>query len=396
MFQDSVVALLMLALVAPYTYAQLDDIISNQTVLTVNRTEEITLVLPPPSGNLEIYALPVGQGDCTIIQCPNGNLVVNDCGSSGGNRVTPQQIQAFLGNRIGDVVAIFITHPDRDHFNYLYSIPWTTSVQKVIIGATLQDYNRQSSQFAMIYNWLVNFNNAGELFTVSGGASCIGTCTVPVGLDFCNNLNINFNILAANVGTTSNQKSIVMKITSGTFTVLSSGDMEGPASTTIAGTLQGQLSSVVYKMSHHGASRIANSPTWLMPIAPRVAFASSGYNFGNCRHPRCDTINRLRNLNTLVAAAPHTIYCGNSGPPTQLPGFTQHIYETSPTSNMICFLNYTSTFLFNQACYNVTVLEPSVGLGDDECPVELEGGAPVMAAHYTTITVVAFLLALIN
>ena len=26
--------------------------------------------LPTPDGNLNIYALPIGQGDCTIIQCP--------------------------------------------------------------------------------------------------------------------------------------------------------------------------------------------------------------------------------------------------------------------------------------------------------------------------------------
>ena len=31
--------------------------------------------LPPADDNLNIYALPVGQGDCTVIQCPKTSTV---------------------------------------------------------------------------------------------------------------------------------------------------------------------------------------------------------------------------------------------------------------------------------------------------------------------------------
>ena len=33
-------------------------------------------------GQLHIYALPVGQGDGTVIQCPNGDITIVDLGSS--------------------------------------------------------------------------------------------------------------------------------------------------------------------------------------------------------------------------------------------------------------------------------------------------------------------------
>ncbi len=254
---------------------------------------------------------------------------MNDCGSSGGNRYRPQHIEAYLGNRIGDVVAVLISHPDRDHFNYIPFINWTVqNIQAVIIGGVLQDYNRTSTDFRAIYNWLTNFNSAGRMYVVSGGTPCIGNCTVPGGINFC----INFNILAANVRSQSNQKSIVMKVTFGAFNALLPGDMEGPASTVIAGdaTVRPLLRSYIYKIAHHGASRIANSPAWLAPISPQLAFASSGYNFGNCKHPRCDTIKRLLALNTLAATTPHNIYCGNTGGPRTINGFAYHIYETSP------------------------------------------------------------------
>lgn len=401
--QYSVAVLVPLALMLVSAYAQ--DI--NQTVLTVNHTEDIVLSLPPRSGNLELYALPVGQGDCTLIQCPNGKLVVFDCGSSGGNGVSAAQVQAFLGTRIGDVVSIFISHPNQDHFNYLPDIAWTSSVNSVIIGATLAAYN--SPRSTEIYNWLLNYNSTGKLYTVNSGSSCIGTCTVGSGTNFCSNSNVNFNILATNVGSTANQKSIVMKITSGTFNVLLSGDMEGTASTTIAGTpaVQPLLRSVVYPMSHHGASSQANRVEWLMQILPQKTFASSGYNYGSCRHPRCDTLNRITNLvnSRLVAATAHPIYCGNSRgvAPTQDPAFTSHIYETSPTSDTICMLNYTSTGLFNQICHQVVELAsaPQV-LGDpgddDDCEIQLDAEAEVgagamgMATHYSTIVMMVTLL----
>lgn len=361
----------------------------------INRTEDIAFTIPSPAGNLQVYALPVGQGDCTIIQCPTGQIIVVDCGSSGGNRLTSQQIQLFLGNRIGDVVAIIVSHPDRDHFNYLYSINWqTTSIRSVIIGGTIQDYNRSNQEFMMMFNWLMNFNNTGKLQTISNGQQCIGNCIVAGGTNFCSNLNIPFNILAANVGPTSNQKSIVMKVSLGAFSLLLPGDIEGPAATAIAGNpavLQ-QLHSVVYKMAHHGASASANQPAWLAPILPQVAFASSAYNFGNCRHPRCITISRLLNLGTIVPSQPHTFYCGNTGAPTQLNAFCRHMYETSPRPNMICMLGYTSTGQFDQQCYQM--LEKSDGVEDDECPQEEDiedGGASTIIVGPMVIITLLFL-----
>ena len=61
--------------------------------------EKIKLGLKESNDLLNVYALPVGQGDCTIIQCPNGNLVVVDCGSTGGyHRLQPIQIWKLLKN----------------------------------------------------------------------------------------------------------------------------------------------------------------------------------------------------------------------------------------------------------------------------------------------------------
>ena len=389
---SSVTSLAVLAALLASAHAQFQHMSS---MSTVNTTEDIIVdAILPPGALLQVYAVPVGQGDCTIIQCPTpGNILVLDCGSSGGKRMTSAQVQAFLGNQIGRVVAIMITHPDRDHFNYLDKINWQVpGIDKVIIGGTLANYNRPSTDFMNIYNWLLNFQNMGKLFTVNNGASCIGNCPAPGvgGTNFCNNQNIPFNILAANAGTTSNQKSIVMKVTfsMNQWSMLLPGDIEGTAATNIANTLGNQLQSSVYKMAHHGASTQANSVTWLAPILPGAAFASSAYNFGNCRHPRCVTINRITNLNTVTPAPSHDFYCGN-GPgvaPTNDNNYLLNMFETSPSANTICSLHYTSGFNINQDCFQA-LLSSDERVGDDECPEEFEaeGGAASAMVSYTTI-----------
>ena len=38
--------------------------------------------LPQPDGNLNIYSLPIGQGDSHVVQCPDGSLTLFDMGSN--------------------------------------------------------------------------------------------------------------------------------------------------------------------------------------------------------------------------------------------------------------------------------------------------------------------------
>ena len=308
------------------------------------------ITLSRPTNHLAVYAIPVGQGDCTVIQCPkpSGNIVLMDCGTSsaGKNQYYPNDVMNFLGKEIDNVVAVMITHPDRDHFSYIPTIMCNADkLRAVIIGGNLNDYNKYNQQFQDIRNFLEGANKNGKLCTINNGQKCIGNNNCVVGdlcTNFCDNKNIKFQILAANVGSTSNQKSIVMKVVVGHWSMLLSGDMEGAAANEIARVLGPQLRSTVYKMSHHGASSQANQMNWLTTIQPKYAFASSAYNHGNNRHPRCDAINRLLNLGSIANAPGHAFYCGNNGYPTIINNFRWHIYETSPRSNKMCLLAYYS------------------------------------------------------
>ena len=331
------------------------------TLLLLTRVPDATsdskYILPPPSRHLSVFALPVGQGDCTVIQCPNGNIVLMDCGSTsaGNNQMDASDVQDFLGDQINNVVVIMITHPDRDHFNYIPNIKWNRqAIQAVIIGGKQTNYYRsKNNQFKAIHSMLVDADNAGKLYTLNNGQKCIGNCAPGnLGTNFCNNNNIKFQFLGANIRSSSNQKSIVMKIVVGQWSILLSGDMEGAGATQIANELEEQLESTIYKMSHHGASSQANKKTWLSAIKPIAAFASSAYNHGNTHHPRCDAVNRLIRVGTITNAEKHVFYCGNGKDqdPTVKQEYKYHIYETSPSDNVKCILYYNSNFEFDNVC----------------------------------------------
>ena len=95
---------------------------------------------------LHIFALPVGQGDATIIKCPDtkdgstgnavlGKLTVIDMGSSSctvnGCMNTKKAISDFIGDH--KVKYIFLTHPNKDHYNLITAIEKKLDVDTVMI-----------------------------------------------------------------------------------------------------------------------------------------------------------------------------------------------------------------------------------------------------------------------
>ena len=362
------------------------------------------------SNALHVYAIPVGQGDCTFIECPNGNIVVFDCGSAPeGNRMTADEIKNWLGDSLNRVVAILISHPDRYNYNYLNQISWNaTNMDAVIIGGV-----QSSSGYGLLHDWLNAWRNRGKLYEIGAardlpGSTCIGNCVVKnnvrnIDTDFCKDSNIRFDILAANVRAPSNQQSIVMKIDYFShWTMLLPGDMEGQASLNIADELKQDLVSNVYKMSRHGASRRANLVRWLDNILPQFSFASSGYNFGSCTYPRCETIRRLENLGSMaMTAPPHRFYCGNGGnPPTNYGSYRYNILQTSPDPNSLCILTYVSSLIEQPHGTCIQRTSPSTVQSqsndtdsiDTDCDEEDDVGASAAGTSSTIESIFALIL----
>lgn len=71
---------------------------------------------------LIFHVFDVGQGDCALVGCPNGSWVMIDCGSTGGGHVgrVTDEVQGLLDGAA--VSTLVVTHPDRDHYNWLETV----------------------------------------------------------------------------------------------------------------------------------------------------------------------------------------------------------------------------------------------------------------------------------
>ncbi|XP_065193336.1 uncharacterized protein LOC135824532 [Sycon ciliatum] len=365
--------------------------------------------LPPPvvmnntrrntRGELLTIALPVGQGDCTLIVCPehNGHVIMIDAGSS--DRVwTSSDVKGYLeeAKLNGDqtlmqrLTTIIVTHPDEDHFSYLprifpigertpskFSSPsrqfgfpahmtnnkrsvnryhhserdetWKRSPSslRVFIGLTRDAYGSSGVKGGKIRQWLDDVN----AMTFKGGQPCYerdchqgNTWTDSV----CGGQSsVRVEILAANLGSTKNEHSVAVRVKYGSRSSLLVGDLEGKGQAQLMDRLSSKLASDVYKISHHG-SHIANPENWIRAIRPKMAFVSSAYAGKKLGHPRCTALQPILKASSMQRETKgHTLACGkpcrsNDGARVRIHVGNVHtraqVYSTVPSNQHACVI----------------------------------------------------------
>ena len=78
----------------------------------------------PKAGVMQFAFIDMGQGDCTLISCPDNKLFIVDCGSSGGLEDKPFKAAKALVRdwANGKSVYMVMTHPDKDHYNQFLAL----------------------------------------------------------------------------------------------------------------------------------------------------------------------------------------------------------------------------------------------------------------------------------
>uniref|UniRef100_A0A1X7TNQ0 Metallo-beta-lactamase domain-containing protein n=1 Tax=Amphimedon queenslandica TaxID=400682 RepID=A0A1X7TNQ0_AMPQE len=279
--------------------------------------------IPDADDQLHIYALPVGQGDCTVIQCPfgygdpvKGTVTIIDAGSS-----------KFLGMKNSDIVdflagtelhLVVLTHSDKDHINYMNHIlnsyakkvPVYHSCEWATYTKNISSNNADPRQVPYCYsikdcakklNLCPNYQpdpNAANSVTLSIVASAYKQC-VHAGDE------------------ANNEDSIISKVTYVGKSTLITGDFELPKDhmrlfLDLAGP---DLKSDIYKVSHHGAytytNNKANRPEFLDAIGASYVFSSSGFKYPY-NHPRCQIYDYYDAKFSDNAVAKHPYTCYNS------------------------------------------------------------------------------------
>ena len=336
----------------------------NAVSLAVLSTLALSIYLLPQSNCAEmtVYAIGVGQGDSNIIACPNGrDILIVDMGATRPIYVDKSYGTYLLKEKFGAVknginIHIIVSHSHIDHYSFITSAldeELTPLVSEVVLGGIYDNYGKSFKK------WLST--TIGNVYSVNNEQSCFGNgdCTwTPVYAVSDNAANetlleskkrdpwqvcgkdVDITVLGANIGTTPNSRSVILKIVYNKWSLFLGGDFEGV-------TAQKQLwenwsnatlQSTYYKISHHGAwtDFKANHPALLARIKPQRVYVSQGYpEISQFRHPNCEAIQHLQDIGTLdhINANinnPFVCWSGdtNSGHSVIKQGFGLAIYET--------------------------------------------------------------------
>lgn len=249
-------------------------------------------ILWGPPKPIRVTFLDVGQGDCTLIQTPNGHNVLIDAGgrydgdstqgSDTGKRIVLPALRRAGVRRLD---AVILTHPHEDHAGGLPAVLaaeptrlWLDSGQPHAAPGykgALAEALRKHIPYRLA--------RAGQTLTIEPGVSIhVLRPTRPLLVGTPDDLNNN---------------SIVCRLDYGRTSFLLCGDAANEAEAEMLDR-RVELKSDVLKVGHHG-SATSSSTAFISAVRPRWAVISCGRR-NRYGHPRPETMERLRDAGARV------------------------------------------------------------------------------------------------
>ena len=265
--------------------------------------------------------LDIGQGDCVILRLENGQVWINDCGSSNRKEIGEYVLLPYLKHEgIRHLDGIFISHRDEDHTNGILEL--------------LAKAKQEGIEIDCLYlPKILTGEDAGTEGALNGKAGMKGDLEGGTEEEFAEILDaarslrgmqiielqegnllrgdqIDFLILhparnsGQNAARNSNQNSLCMLVRfhdkEGELTVLLPGDIEGEGEEELQQALktQGICQVDILKCAHHG-SKNATSQAFLDLIEVRACVISCGRN-NRYGHPHAETLERLKEEGCII------------------------------------------------------------------------------------------------
>lgn len=239
--------------------------------------------------------LDVGQGDAAVVSTYDGRAYLIDggglYGKELGTNVGATVILPYLRSiGVGEVEAMFLSHPDRDHLFGLLEV----MAEMPVRGAYAAAYPFSDTEEWRL--WKESLEKSGvPVYTVKAGdvsADGAWTCLYP------------FAGVAFSDGD-DNHGSMVLRYAYGGNTVLFTGDI-GALDERLLLESGAELRADVLKVAHHG-SRYSSDADFLAAVAAETAVLSCGANnlYG---HPHAETLERLADTTVLRTDQARSIF----------------------------------------------------------------------------------------
>lgn len=246
----------------------------------------VFLIMVPTRAGINITFLDVGQGDCICIENGYGKNYLVDGGSSSVNHVGEYRIIPFLKSQgISCLEAVFVTHPDEDHCNGIKELMESGELQGIAVKHLVlpdiavdgkEEAYLELEQIAAKAGIPVSYISRGQKIEDDGLTI---TCLHPE---------------KGYLTKDANEYSTVLALTSGNFSVMLTGDVEGEGEHKLTQLLQKEEKegrTTVLKVAHHG-SKYSTGEEFLETVSPDIALISVGEN-NSYGHPHEELLERL-------------------------------------------------------------------------------------------------------
>jgi competence protein ComEC len=244
-------------------------------LLSLLTIRELSLL---PNAKTHILFLDVGQGDSTFIVSPSGKHILID----GGTNFSPLE---ELGKRMSffdrTIELLVLTHPNFDHLAVFPEIFKRYSVKHVLLTGVVSNL----PHYQAVLNHILT-KNIPVIFPTSDTAINMGDGLVFDVMWPAENL-VGKHVKELN------DTSIVLKMKTGTTSILLPGDIEEWAEQAILQTGR-DIHADILKAPHHG-SKSSSSTGFLLAVSSKTAVISAGGNnpFG---HPHADVVARYSKM----------------------------------------------------------------------------------------------------
>ncbi len=235
---------------------------------------------PPDAKILTVSYIDVGQGDCILIQTPNGKTMLIDA----GDVIATGTVESFLTSKgIQKIDVLVLTHPKQSHVGGMPNV-----IERFQIGSFYMPACEMT-------NAMQSMKELDTAVKKKGLKTITATAGLTIPLDDALKV-----FMIAPIGShyeTTNDYSAVIKITYGQTSFLFPGDATEASETEMlkAGA---DVKADVLKVGHHGDTA-SSSAAFLKAVSPRIAVISVGKEYLDTL-PAQDVLDRLGAANASV------------------------------------------------------------------------------------------------
>lgn len=229
-------------------------------------------------GNLYMYTIDVGQGDCILLVSPNGKTMLVDTGESNSY----QAVSSFLHDRGIEGFDIVIgSHPHADHVGAMGELLNEFGTDLLLLPEVDNKTNNTLISIAdgLNIDWEYVWNNS----EIDWDSDCAVTVLAPV----CD---------ASYSESDMNEWSIILRVEYGANAIILTGDAEVHSEQIAMFANDSELFEAdILKIGHHGSSS-STGDSFLEAVSPEYAILSLGKD-NRYGHPHWETMEKLENAN---------------------------------------------------------------------------------------------------